>query len=59
MSINPRNMGTCKEDLTTTNLELIFEVSKNMTSKESTDFATDCGQSMIKYVSGEVKCRMN
>ena len=39
MSINPRNMGTCKEDLTTTNLELIFEVSKNMTSKESIDFA--------------------
>ena len=32
-------MGTYKEDLTTTRLELRFEVSKNMTSKESTDFA--------------------
>ena len=59
MSINPRNMGTCKEDLTTTNLELIFEVSKNMTSKDSIDFARDCGQYMIKYISGEVECHMN
>ena len=39
MSINHQNEGTCKEDLTTTRLELCFEVSKSMTTEESIDFA--------------------